>query len=427
MTTNASGRHLRGARQRRRFPRYRPSEGALPLYPIIAAVAVTMVVLMIGSHNPIRAQAQYIGSGGRFASVQKLAVSRHGDRVAIGIVGGARTGQIVLAINSRVVARVSLLEGERWFTSKRIYGDSQLTITAIGQAERPAMVVVASPLSEPTDEAPTLNVHRTELSRVTSASTTPEPVGNPIVTPGPNPSGAPMPGPVNGWHQVLASNFAGRSLGRCWGAYAGVPPSSPTALWSPRHVVVRDGMAQLLTYRDKRYGGRLVTAGMSSAPCVRQTYGLYKVRFRMDRADGVKYTILLWPERGRWPCAGEVDFGEDGGGQRTATTLTTAYCDDGHLQRLPQVIDPGDFSQWHTLTLEWLPQRLQWSIDGRMLGYINSPTVPSGPMALDIQAETNTHCASPWYTCIDASTPPLVSLDVDWVAIYAPGSRSARR
>src|SRR5258708_27752236 len=142
------------------------------------------------------------------------------------------------------------------------------------------------------------------------------------------PSGSPMPSASPpGWHRVLASDFGGHTLGPCWYRYQGVPGSSPTALWEPSHVVISGGEAHLLVYRDARYGGRWVSGGMSSAPCLKQRYGRYLVRFRMTRASGVKYAILLWPAHVPWPCGGEIDFGEDGGGNRRVTALTVHYCD----------------------------------------------------------------------------------------------------
>ncbi len=236
-----------------------------------------------------------------------------------------------------------------------------------------------------------------------------------------DPSGQAMPiGDTPWWHQVMADDFTGNTLDSCWGAYQGVPGSSPTALWNPSHVVVGGGMADLQTYRDAAFGGDWVTGGMSSAPCVKQTYGMYKVRFRMDKANGVKYAIMLWPSMTPWPCGGEVDYGEDPGGNRSSTTLTVHYCDShGSNATLPPLTLPADFSAWHTLGVQWLPGKIVWMLDGKTVGTIVASQVPSDAMQMNIQAETNTNCSRQYYTCIDSSTPSRVHLNVDWVVEYA--------
>ncbi len=238
-----------------------------------------------------------------------------------------------------------------------------------------------------------------------------------------DPSGQAMPiGDTPWWHQVMADDFTGNTLDSCWGAYQGVPGDGPTALWDPSHVAVGGGIADLQSYKDPAFGGAWVTAGISSAPCVKQTYGMYDVRFRMDKADGVSYAINLWPSTAPWPCGGEVDFGEDGGGDRSSTTLTVHYCDSsGSNATLPQLKVNADFSTWHTLGVRWQPGKIVWMLDGNTIGTVVSAQVPSDTMHLNIQANTNTDCTRQYYTCIDSSTPSRVNLEVDWVVEYARG------
>ena len=229
-------------------------------------------------------------------------------------------------------------------------------------------------------------------------------------------------GNIPGWTQVFADNFTS-STDACWGKYRGTPPSSPTALWEPSHVVFTGGMAELQSYDDPAFGGAMTTGGMSSAPCLVQQYGKYEVRFRMDKAPGVKYAILLWPQSGNWPCAGEIDFGEDGGGDRSSTTLTDIYCDSsGGKQQLPQLRLNADFSQWQTLGIEWTAGKIVWTLNGQNVGEIDSSHVPADPMELDIQTETNANCSLQWYSCMTAATPAHTDLDVAWVVAYAPAS-----
>jgi len=52
------------------------------------------------------------------------------------------------------------------------------------------------------------------------------------------------------------------------------------------------------------------------------TYEKYEARLKMAPADGVRYAILLWPSKVPAACGGEIDFGEDNGGNRTSSELT---------------------------------------------------------------------------------------------------------
>jgi beta-glucanase (GH16 family) len=80
----------------------------------------------------------------------------------------------------------------------------------------------------------------------------------------------------------------------------------------------------------------------------------------------------------------------------------------------------GDFSQWHTLGVRWLPGRLVYTIDGQEWASVVSPNLPTKPMNLAIQTEANNDCTLTWATCVDGTTPANVNLEVDWVAVYAP-------
>jgi beta-glucanase (GH16 family) len=77
-----------------------------------------------------------------------------------------------------------------------------------------------------------------------------------------------------------------------------------------------------------------------------------------------------------------------------------------------------DFSQWHTVGVEWTKGKVVYTLDGKAWGSVVSANVPSGPMDLAIQTETGT-CGDPWLTCPNATTPSRVDLDVDWVAAWA--------
>jgi hypothetical protein len=222
------------------------------------------------------------------------------------------------------------------------------------------------------------------------------------------------------WHRVFFDSFSRGVQTRRWGRYSGQPGGDPGGWWAPSHVVARRGIVSLETYRDPRFGGRWVSGGISSAPALKQTYGKYEIRLRMDRGKGVAVVALLWPVADHWPP--EIDFAENGGETNARRQVTGTLHYGSHDAQIQRSVN-ADFTHWHTLGVEWLPGELVYTLDGRAWARIKGPEVPSEPMELDIQTQAGT-CGEPSAPCPDAATPRRVNAQVDWVAAYAYPSRS---
>ena len=217
------------------------------------------------------------------------------------------------------------------------------------------------------------------------------------------------------WRRVFFDDFVHGLAHSRWGSYSGQPGGDPGGWYDPSHVVVSNGVMNLETYRDPRFGRRWVSGGVSSAPGLKQTYGKYDVRFRVDAGRGVGVALLLWPVADHWPP--EIDFGEHGGETRAREhmTATLHYGDaNNQIQRTVR----ADFTHWHTLGVEWTPGRLVYTLDGRPWARLTSPHVPREPMEMDLQAPAGT-CGDRWAPCPDATTPAHVNMQVDSVVAYA--------
>ena len=216
------------------------------------------------------------------------------------------------------------------------------------------------------------------------------------------------------WQRVFRDDFSHGLDGSRWGAYSGQPGGDPGGWWAPSHATVRGGMLNLESYRDSRYGGRWTSGGVSSAMGLKQRYGRYLVRFRMDGGRGIAGVLLLWPSDGDWPP--EIDFAEDGGitRRRRSITATLHYgSDNRQIQRTVR----ADFTKWHTAGVEWSPRKLVYTLDGRPWATVRSAHVPSRRMELDMQTQAGT-CGDQYAPCPDAGTPAHVNMQVDWVAAY---------
>jgi beta-glucanase (GH16 family) len=223
------------------------------------------------------------------------------------------------------------------------------------------------------------------------------------------------PGGSARWHRVFFDDFKHGLRASKWGRYSGQPGGDPGGWWAPSHAIVKHGVLNLRTYRDGRFGGRWVSGGVSSARALRQKYGKYKVRIRMDRGKGVAAVVLLWPVRDQWPP--EIDFAEDGGTTNTRhdVSATLHYgADDRQIQRSVR----ADFTGWHTVGVEWTPGRLAYTLDGRRWAVVRHRRVPAQPMELDLQSQAGT-CGDKYAPCPDSTTPARVDFQIDWVAAYA--------
>ncbi len=226
-------------------------------------------------------------------------------------------------------------------------------------------------------------------------------------------------GDLPGWRQVFSDDFSGTAVDATkWGLYEGQPGGDPGGWWDPSHVVVKGGIVRLRSYRDPRWGGRWVSGGMSSARGLRQMFGKYEVRFRMDAGYGIASVLLLWPVADHWPP--EIDFAEHGGTVATRDRMT-ATLHYGGDDRIIQRTVSADFTEWHTIGVEWTLGELVYTLDGRRWATVADANVPSEPMELDAQTQAGT-AGDVWNPGPDATTPPEVDMAIDWAVAYAPAS-----
>ena len=245
----------------------------------------------------------------------------------------------------------------------------------------------------------------TPTASPTPAPSTSYPTGIPDAT---EPSGLAPPGTgaLAGYALTYVSDFSGASLPAGWDAYSGVPGSDPGAQFGSAHSVVSGGMLQLNASQDPAYNDEWVTGGVCQCG-YSQTYGAYFVRSRVT-GPGPTGVELLWPLANTWPP--EVDFNETGGG----TTSTSATLHFGSTNSQDQQTLTIDMTQWHTWGVIWTPSSITYTVDGRAWATVAvSSEIPNQAMTLDLQQQT--WCGSGW-----ACPTSNQSMDVDWVAEYAP-------
>jgi beta-glucanase (GH16 family) len=219
---------------------------------------------------------------------------------------------------------------------------------------------------------------------------------------------------INWGRPVFTDNFNGTELSTSWTVYNDPGAMTPKPKRTPDSVQVRNGSLQLTGHYEKHYG----YVGGGVAYRTNQTYGRWEIRFRADAGAGYAPVILLWPQS-NWPTNGEIDLAEvtnpqrHGAGEFLHLGITNRFIGK-HI--LPAV----DFTKWHTIAVDWLPDHVTFWLDGKALWTVrraagNSDYVPSTPFHLALQndAGCDAGCKP------DTSTPANVVMDIDWVKIYA--------
>jgi beta-glucanase (GH16 family) len=225
-------------------------------------------------------------------------------------------------------------------------------------------------------------------------------------------------GDIPGWRQGFVDDFPGTSLDKSkWFDYSRQPGGDPAGWWDPSHVVVGDCVVTLRGYRDAvAKPGVFVTGGIGLTSANSGTYGKYLVRMRRDKGDGISTIALLWPRGNSWPP--EIDFFEDYAAPigTTATLHCGAY--GNNRCQVSRSLAGYDFSQWHTIGVEWTSGKLVYTVDGNAWATVTDPGVPSIPMFLAVQTQS-LEC-SPHNSCLSPSTPAEVDVQIDWVVAYFP-------
>ena len=217
-------------------------------------------------------------------------------------------------------------------------------------------------------------------------------------------------GDLPGWHQVLADDFGGhRIYSAHWSLYTGPDHANPNTHWRKQNAVVGGGSVDLAAYYDAA-SHEWTSAGMTSSNAVVQTYGMYLIRARSDRAAGIPFVALLWPTTG-WPP--EIDFMEDPTGNRASLTSTLHY---GSTNAMIHRATAVDMSAWHTYGVIWTPGLLKYTLDGKVWAQVRSSAVPSRPMVLDIQSEIG-DCSAPGACRVAGQS--VARSQIDWAVIYS--------
>jgi len=317
------------------------------------------------------------------------------------------------------------------------------TTTTAAVAAPAATTTTTTPTPTPT---PTPAPATTTTAAAATTTTTPAPAPTTTTTaeapapPPPDPaadsSGEAMPvGDLPGWRQIFADDFGHESvpLGASCGDPNGFPhplsnwdaypyPWQGTPTWGTycpeRTTSIHDGLMDVWLHSEP-VDGRMLH--LIDAPFPRiagyphgngQVYGRYAIRYRVPEPFPLFHlSFMLWPDSNIWPAEGEIDFPES---ETDGSAWAFMHWKGGTSAGQQDAYSAGTLAGgWHTAVIEWLPSRVTFLLDGRVVGSsTDASRIPSTPMHFLLQ-----HGGSFFVPEPDATTQGHVL--VDWVAIYA--------
>ncbi|MET3803551.1 hypothetical protein ABIB25_000535 [Nakamurella sp. UYEF19] len=229
-------------------------------------------------------------------------------------------------------------------------------------------------------------------------------------------SGQPMPvGDLPGWRQIFTDDFTtdvpmGGFPGPYadkWAGYDGFPDTSGDGAYAQRILSVHDGVLDMFLHTENG-----VPLGAAPVPLIRQdgqwggqVYGRYVIRFKSDPLPGYGTGWLLWPDSGDWN-EGEIDFPE---GALDKEMEAFNHCIGNPHDKCLVADTTTTYTQWHTATIDWRPERLSFVLDGKTIAS-TTDNIPKTPMRWTLQTATNGH---------KPAADVAGHLLIDWVAIYA--------
>ena len=238
-----------------------------------------------------------------------------------------------------------------------------------------------------------------------------------------------------GWTLAFQDDFNGSALNR-WDwpiVYGGSQYWNKAFWWDQRDVNVGNGeltvSAAILNGKWTAGGTTTMRWDLSRDDGFDFQYGRVEIHAKIDAGKGTGPAMLLWPFDNRWPP--EIDIAETPDGQRKSVWFTNhwpgASGEDQQNSKQFKSIDSTPFdtqgrlydgTAWHTYTIDWLPGKIIYYLDGTKL-YETPPGEPVAdiPMSLGLQmfvAAAN----DTWYGGAPNKNPRKVDLHVDYIKVY---------
>jgi beta-glucanase (GH16 family) len=159
------------------------------------------------------------------------------------------------------------------------------------------------------------------------------------------------------------------------------------------------------------YNGRDLSGGLATHLAL--TFGRWEARMRAQKGAGYSAVMLLWPTEQGHPEWAEINFAEIPDPARREAGL---FIHKGKADTTRSHVVRADFTRWHTYALDWLPGSMTFYLDGEKVWTYKGPNIPQkADMHLALQNDVSCYSRT---QCRNRTTPPKVTMSVDWVRVY---------
>jgi hypothetical protein len=213
---------------------------------------------------------------------------------------------------------------------------------------------------------------------------------------------------------VDADDFSGATLDKGkWGVYDST--SANGSVWSPAAVRTAGGELQIIGTGNNPTGKGNVAGGLCwCGSDGNRVYGIWQVRARFDAGAGYGPIIGLWPQGDNGDTTGYISAVNATAADRKSFGGRLIWPGGNDFTSVT-----GDFTAWHTFTIEWRATFVKLSLDGKIYydstRSTNKPVIPHAPLHLYMQVAVGPTAGVP---AAGASTPAHVVSHVDWVRFY---------
>ncbi|MBX3021763.1 MAG: family 16 glycosylhydrolase [Bdellovibrionales bacterium] len=248
------------------------------------------------------------------------------------------------------------------------------------------------------------------------------PVNPPMRSAVANPNGYQPLSPGNGWTLVMNEEFTAASLNAgIWnvGYWFNYTINNELQAYRPENVQVGTGTMRLLAERRATTttwgeGMNYASGAVTTRNKFTFTFGVVEARMKLPKGRGLHTAFWLLPNGKRSPP--QIDILESLGHQPNVARFNYAYMDDnGVAHAQPMSAAQTDYSaDFHTYTLQWLPDAMSYYIDGVLVGVYRGDFILRDPAYLILNlAVGGDEAGSP-----DGSTAFPQALDVDYIRIW---------
>lgn len=203
--------------------------------------------------------------------------------------------------------------------------------------------------------------------------------------------------PIGAFQRVYGHNLSGYPDGHG-------DTSGNGQYWPSKVLSTHDGVLDWFVHSE---GGQPMSAAPLPQGYEGQRYGRWTIRFRSDLLPQSKMAMLLWPDSDQW-SDGEIDFPEGELGQDIYGYSHNVEGKPSHNQF--KFDTKTTMTGWHTASIEWMPDHITFTLDGKSKTTNDPKALPSGNFHQVLQVETSLDGPAP-----DASVEGHVQ--VDWIQI----------